>query len=116
MAAHGPVCVPSVPETVSHFGGWVGGWQGGGVRVGALGVGGGVGVAFHGSGDVIALIKWGGWQWAVSAHPRCPLLLHPSNPHPPPPAGRVSRMRACDWMFTWRACGYVTPGRWEKLR
>lgn len=54
------------------------------MRVGALGVGGGVGVAFHGSGDVIALIKWGGWQWAVSAHPRCPLRLHPSNPPPPP--------------------------------
>lgn len=42
--AHGPVCVPSVPETLSHFGG-------GGQSEGAGGV--------HGSSDVIALIKLG---------------------------------------------------------
>lgn len=41
--AHGPVCVPSVPETLSHFRGG-GRVRGGGVR---------------GSSDVIALIKLG---------------------------------------------------------
>lgn len=25
-------------------------------------------------------------------------------------------MRACDWTLRWRARGYLTPGRWEKLR
>lgn len=40
MAAHGPVCVPSVPEAVSHFGGCVGG-EGVGMRAGVLGVAGG---------------------------------------------------------------------------